>query len=82
MGSFTGDSKKMWYILHDKTDKFNREDILPDLINKETANKFNDFFRKCRMNVQKKLNVNIEKPIQAFVANSTFNQKPICKLKN
>ena len=74
MGSFTGDSKKMWYILHDKTDKFNREDILPDLINKETANKFNVFFRKCRMNVQKKFNVNIENPIQAFVANSTINQ--------
>ena len=77
INSFTGDSKKMWNILHDITDKSYREDILPDLVNKETANKFNDFFANVGINVQKELNVNIEKP--NLCSNGQFNFQPETK---
>ena len=62
INNFTGDSKKMWNILHDITDRSYKEEILPDLINEEVANKFNTFFSNVGMNVQKKLNINIDKP--------------------
>ena len=54
INNFTGDSKKMWNILHDITDRSYKEEILPDLINDEIANKFNTFFSNVGMNVQKK----------------------------
>ena len=59
---FTGDPKKMWNILNDITNRNYKEDITPDVVTKETANRFNIFFANVGMQVQKKLNVLIKRP--------------------
>ena len=56
------DSKKMWSILKEVTNHNYKEEITPDIINKETANRFNNFFSNVGIHVQKKLNVLIKRP--------------------
>ena len=53
----------MWSILKEVTNQNYKEDIHPDIINKDTANRFNNFFANVGMNVQNKLNINIKAPI-------------------
>ena len=60
--NFDGDSKKIWSILKEITNLDYREDILPDNVNEETANKFNKFFAKVGIEVQRKLGVQINPP--------------------
>ena len=57
----------------------NKEDILPDLINEEVANKFNNYFANVGINVQKKLNINIPKP--TLNSNGIFKFQPETKTK-
>ena len=77
--NFTGDSKKMWNLLNDITDRTYKEDILPDLINQEVANKFNNYFANVGINVQKKLNINIPKP--TLNSNGIFKFQPETKTR-
>ena len=60
--SYDGDSKKIWSILKQVTNLDYREEILPDIVNQNTANKFNKFFANVGIEVQRKLGINIEKP--------------------
>ena len=60
--SYDGDSKKIWSILKEVTNMNYKEDIVPDVVNKETANKFNNFFAKVGIEVQRKLGIQIEAP--------------------
>ena len=60
--NFDGDSKKIWSILKEITNLDYREDILPDNVSEETANKFNKFFAKVGIEVQRKLGVQINLP--------------------
>ena len=79
INNFTGDSKKMWNILNDITDRSYKEDILPDVINHETANSFNNYFANVGINVQRKLNINIPKP--TLNENGVFEFKPETKTR-
>ena len=60
--NFEGDSKKIWSILKEVTNLDYREEIQPDIINKDTANKFNKFFANVGIEVQKKLGIQIKAP--------------------
>ena len=60
--NFDGDSKKIWSILKEITNLDYKEEILPDIVNKDTANKFNKFFANVGIDVQRKLGINIQAP--------------------
>lgn len=60
INEYTGESKKMWSILKEVTNHNYKEDITPDIVNKDTANRFNSFFANVGIQVQKKLNVLIK----------------------
>ena len=62
INEYVGDSRKMWNILKDVTNNNYREDISPDIVNEETANRFNKFFSNVGMKVQKMLHINIKPP--------------------
>ena len=79
INNFTGNSKKMWDILHDITDKSYKEDILPDIVNDECANKFNNYFANVGINVQKKLKINIPRPV--FNEKGQFEFQPESKIR-
>ena len=59
---YEGESSKMWSILKEVTNLHYKEDIKPDIVNKETANRFNSFFASVGIKVQKTLNINIKAP--------------------
>ena len=52
-----GDPKKMWSILKDVTKRNYHEDITPDIVNENTAHRFNRYFATVGIEVQKKLNI-------------------------
>ena len=62
INEYVGDSRKMWSILKDVTNYNYKEDITPDIVNKDTANRFNKFFANVGIQVQKKLNISIDQP--------------------
>ena len=59
---YDGDSKKIWHLLKDVTNLNYKDEILPDNLNKNTANKFNVFFATVGKVVQNKLKINIKEP--------------------
>lgn len=63
INEYIGDPRKMWSILKDVTNYNYHEDITPDIINTDTANRFNKFFATVGIEVQKKLNIIFEPPI-------------------
>ena len=71
--NYDGDSKKIWTILKELTNLSYRDEILPDKVNKETANKFNQFFAKVGIEVQKNLGIQIETPDLTKVGDFKFN---------
>ena len=71
---FEGDSKKIWQLLKDVTNLNYKDEVLPDNINANTANKFNKFFATVGIKVQDQLNINIIEP--------NLNQKGNFKFKN
>ena len=62
INNFEGDSRKIWQILKDVTNKNYRDEVLPDNPNKKTANQFNTFFAKVGKQVQDQLNIKIDMP--------------------
>ena len=56
INEYIGDPKKMWSILKDVTNYSYHEDITPDIVNEDTANRFNTYFANVGMEVQKTLN--------------------------
>ena len=60
--NYDGDSKKIWSVLKQETSLDYREEITPDIINKDTANTFNNFFANVGIEVQRKLGINMETP--------------------
>ena len=52
----------MWSILKEVTNQNYKEEITPDVINKDTANRFNNFFSNVGIHVQKKLKILIKRP--------------------
>ena len=62
INNFEGNSRKIWQILKEVTNKNYRDEVLPDNPNKKTANKFNTFFAKVGKQVQEKLNIKIDMP--------------------
>ena len=73
--NFDGDSKKLWSILKEVTNLNYREEIQPDIINKETANKFNKFFANVGIEVQRKLGINIKTPDLSTIGNFKFKNE-------
>lgn len=73
INDYIGESRKMWNILKDVTKHNYKENITPDVVNKETANRFNTFFATVGIQVQKQLNTLITPPI--------LNKKGIFKFK-
>ena len=62
INEYIGDPRKMWSILKDVTNQNFYEDITPDIVNTDTANRFNRFFATVGVEVQKKLNTCFETP--------------------
>ena len=73
--NFEGDSRKIWQILKDVTNKNYREEVLPDNPNKKTANKFNIFFAKVGKQVQEKLKIKIDMPDLTKSGNFRFENE-------
>ena len=59
---YDGESSKMWSVLKDITHLNYKEEIMPDVVNKDTANRFNNFFANVGKTVQDALNINISQP--------------------
>ena len=78
---YKGDSKKMWNILNDVTNRNYKEDITPDVVDEETANRFNHFFANVGLQVQKKLNVLITRPNLNKHGNFKFHPESIEKVE-
>ena len=62
INQYEGESSKMWNILKDVTNHNYKEDITPDIVNKETANRFNSFFANVGIQVQEALNITFKPP--------------------
>ena len=60
--NYDGDCKKLWSLLKEVTNTNYTENIVPDQIDKDTANRFNQFFSKVGIEVQRKLGIQIEAP--------------------
>lgn len=74
INEYLGDPKKMWSILKDVTNNNYHENITPDIVNEETANRFNNFFATVGVKVQEKLKIMIGKP--KLNQNGVFKFKP------
>ena len=58
INEYVGDPRKMWNILKDVTNHNYHEDITPDIVNEDTANRFNKYFSTVGIEVQRRLNIN------------------------
>ena len=79
INEYKGDPKKMWSILKDVTNNNYRENVTPDIINEETANRFNNYFATVGVKVQEQLKIMIEKP--KLNHHGVFKFKPETKEK-
>ena len=57
INEYIGDPRKMWSILKDVINHNYHEDTVPDILNGNTANRFNKYFATVGIEVQKKLNI-------------------------